>query len=135
MTGWGQEGPYAHTAGHDINYIALSARSTRSAARVEGGAPLMIGDFGGGAMLAAGICAALPETGRSGQGQVIDASMVDGSALLTTMFHSFIAMGVWEDARGRTCSTRAPTSTTPTRPPTASTSRSVRSRRSSTPSC
>jgi alpha-methylacyl-CoA racemase len=103
MTGWGQEGPYAATAGHDINYIALSGALDPVGRKGEGPVPPlnMIGDFGGGAMLLAlGICAALLETGRSGQGQVIDASMVDGSALLTTMFHSFIAMGVWEDARG-----------------------------------
>ena len=103
MTGWGQDGPYAHTAGHDINYIALSGALDPVGRR--GGPPTpplnMVGDFGGGAMLLAlGLCAALLETSRSGQGQVIDAAMVDGSALLTTMFHSFIAMGIWEDERG-----------------------------------
>jgi alpha-methylacyl-CoA racemase len=103
MTGWGQDGPYAHTAGHDINYIALSGALDPIGRRGEGPVPPlnMIGDFGGGAMLLAlGLCAALLETSRSGQGQVIDAAMVDGSALLTTMFHSFIAMGIWEHARG-----------------------------------
>jgi alpha-methylacyl-CoA racemase len=103
MTGWGQEGPYAHTAGHDINYIALSGALDPIGRRGQGPVPPlnMIGDFGGGAMLLAlGLCAALLETSKSGQGQVIDASMVDGSALLTTMFHSFIAMGIWEHARG-----------------------------------
>ncbi|GAC1590584.1 MAG: CaiB/BaiF CoA-transferase family protein [Acidimicrobiales bacterium] len=103
MTGWGQEGPYASTAGHDINYIAL-AGALEPIGRV-GEPPLpplnLIGDFGGGGMLLAlGVCAALVEAGRSGKGQVIDAAMVDGAALLTTMIHSFRAMGSWSDERG-----------------------------------
>ncbi|GAC1316983.1 MAG: CaiB/BaiF CoA-transferase family protein [Acidimicrobiales bacterium] len=103
MTGWGQDGPYAPTAGHDINYIAL-AGALEPIGRA-GEAPLpplnLIGDFGGGGMLLAlGVCAALVEAGRSGKGQVIDAAMVDGAALLTTMIHSFRAMGSWSDERG-----------------------------------
>ncbi len=103
MTGWGQDGPYAHTAGHDINYIALAGALDPIGRRGEGPVPPLnlVGDFGGGGMLLAlGICAALVEAGRSGEGQVVDAAMVDGAALLTTMFHSFIAMGIWNDERG-----------------------------------
>ena len=103
MTGWGQDGPYAPTAGHDINYIALSGSLHPIGRRGE--APLpplnLIGDFGGGGMLLAlGVCAALLEAGRSGQGQVVDAAMVDGSAQLATMIHGMRAMGVWADERG-----------------------------------
>jgi alpha-methylacyl-CoA racemase len=103
MTGWGQDGPYASTAGHDINYIALAG--ALDAIGRAGEAPLpplnLVGDFGGGGMLLAlGIAAALVETGRSGQGQVIDAAMVDGAALLMTMVHSLRAMGIWADERG-----------------------------------
>ncbi len=103
MTGWGQDGPYAPTAGHDINYIALAGALDPIGRRGEGPVPPLnlVGDFGGGGMLlAVGIAAALVEAGRSGQGQVVDAAMVDGAALLTTMFHSFIAMGIWNDERG-----------------------------------
>ncbi len=103
MTGWGQDGPYASAAGHDINYIALAGALDPIGRR--GGPPVpplnLVGDFGGGGMLLAlGVCAALVEAGRSGQGQVIDAAMVDGSAVLTTMFHSLRAMGIWDDERG-----------------------------------
>jgi alpha-methylacyl-CoA racemase len=103
MTGWGQTGPYAATAGHDINYIALSG--VLGTLGRAGEAPMppinLIGDFGGGGMLLAlGVCAALVETASSGEGQVIDAAMTDGSALLATMVHSFIAMGIWNDERG-----------------------------------
>jgi alpha-methylacyl-CoA racemase len=103
MTGWGQDGPYAHTAGHDINYIALAGALEPIGRRGEAPVPPLnlVGDFGGGGMLLAlGISAALVEAGRSGKGQVVDAAMVDGSAVLTTMFHAFRAMGIWEDARG-----------------------------------
>jgi alpha-methylacyl-CoA racemase len=103
MTGWGQEGPYAQMAGHDINYIAL-AGALEPIGRA-GEAPLpplnLVGDFGGGGMLLAyGVVCALLEAQRSGQGQVVDAAMVDGSALLMTMFHAFRAMGIWDDERG-----------------------------------
>ncbi|HVM65412.1 MAG TPA: CaiB/BaiF CoA-transferase family protein [Acidimicrobiales bacterium] len=103
MTGWGQDGPYAPTAGHDINYIAL-AGALHPIGR-HGGGPVpplnLVGDFGGGGMLLAlGVCAALVEAGRSGKGQVVDAAMVDGAALLTTMIHAFLALGIWTDERG-----------------------------------
>jgi alpha-methylacyl-CoA racemase len=103
MTGWGQEGPYAQAAGHDINYIAL-AGALEPIGRA-GQAPVpplnLVGDFGGGGMfLAFGIACALLEAQRSGQGQVVDAAMVDGAAVLTTMFHAFRAMGIWTDERG-----------------------------------
>ena len=103
MTGWGQSGPYAHTAGHDINYIAL-AGALDPIGRA-GGPPVpplnLVGDFGGGGlMLAFGLVCALLESSRSGEGQVVDAAMVDGSAVLMTMFHAFTAMGIWNDERG-----------------------------------
>ncbi|MDQ1439103.1 MAG: alpha-methylacyl-CoA racemase [Acidimicrobiaceae bacterium] len=103
MTGWGQDGPYAQAAGHDINYIAL-AGALHPIGRA-GQAPVpplnLVGDFGGGALyLAFGIAAALVEAGRSGQGQVVDAAMVDGAASLTTMFHSMMGIGMWTEERG-----------------------------------
>lgn len=102
MTGWGQDGPYASMAGHDINYIALAG--VLGAIGRAGEAPVppvnLIGDFGGGGMLLAlGVCAALFETRGSGRGQVIDAAMTDGAALLATMVHSFANIGAW-GARG-----------------------------------
>ena len=103
MTGWGQDGPYASAAGHDINYIALAGALDPIGRAGQAPVPPMnlIGDFGGGGMLLAlGICAALFEAAASGQGQVVDAAMVDGSALLTTMIHAFRAMGTWSDERG-----------------------------------
>jgi alpha-methylacyl-CoA racemase len=103
MTGWGQSGPYAHTAGHDINYIAL-AGALDPIGRA-GGAPVpplnLVGDFGGGGLiLAYGLVCALLEASRSGEGQVVDAAMVDGAAVLMSMFHAFTAMGIWNDQRG-----------------------------------
>jgi alpha-methylacyl-CoA racemase len=103
MTGWGQDGPYAHTAGHDINYIALAgALDPIGRADDRPLPPLnLVGDFGGGGMLLAyGIACALVERQASGEGQVVDAAMVDGAAVLTTMFHAFRAMGIWQDQRG-----------------------------------
>jgi len=103
MTGWGQDGPYAPTAGHDINYIALAGALHPIGRKGEGPVPPLnlVGDFGGGGMLLAlGVCAALVEAGRSGKGQVVDAAMVDGAALLTTMIHAFLHMGIWTDERG-----------------------------------
>jgi len=103
MTGWGQDGPYAHAAGHDINYIALAgALEPLGRAGQQPTPPInLIGDFGGGGMLLAfGVCAALLEARGSGQGQVVDAAMVDGAASLMTMTWSFRAMGMWEDERG-----------------------------------
>jgi alpha-methylacyl-CoA racemase len=103
MTGWGQEGPYAPAAGHDINYIAL-AGALEPIGR-KGQPPLpplnLVGDFGGGGMLLAlGVCAALTERATSGEGQVVDAAMVDGAALLMTFIHAMTAMGVWGPERG-----------------------------------
>lgn len=103
MTGWGQHGPLSHAAGHDINYIAISG--ALHAIGREGEAPVpplnYVGDFGGGAMLlAVGILAALHETRRSGQGQVVDAAMTDGAALLSAMMYGFKAAGQWSNYRG-----------------------------------
>ena len=94
LTGWGQNGPYANMAGHDINYIALSG--TLSLFRQKGEKPFppcnIVGDFAGGGMLCAmGILLALIERNRSGKGQVIDAAMVDGAASLSTLFHGLLA--------------------------------------------
>jgi alpha-methylacyl-CoA racemase len=103
MTGWGQEGPWSGAAGHDINYIAI-AGALWPIGR-EGDRPVpplnLVGDFGGGGMLLAfGVVAALVEASRSGQGQVVDAAMLDGAASLTTMLHSHRALGAWRDERG-----------------------------------
>jgi alpha-methylacyl-CoA racemase len=103
MTGWGQEGPIAHAAGHDINYIALSG--ALSAIGTAGGPPVpplnLVGDFGGGALyLAFGVCAGIIEARQSGQGQVIDAAMVDGAASLLTAIYGIFASGGWELERG-----------------------------------
>jgi len=103
MTGWGQDGPMAHAAGHDINYIALAgALDAIGRAGQPPTPPLnLVGDFGGGGMfLAFGVVCALLEAERSGQGQVVDAAMVDGAAVLMSMFHGFRAMGMWNDERG-----------------------------------
>lgn len=103
MTGWGQEGPMAHAAGHDINYIALAGALEPLGRRGEKPtAPLnLVGDFGGGGMLLAfGIASALVERAASGKGQVVDAAMVDGAATLMGMFHSMAAIGVWTEERG-----------------------------------
>ena len=102
MTGWGQTGPLAHAAGHDINYIALTgalAAIGRESAPVP---PLnLVGDFGGGALyLAMGICAALFEAQRSGEGQVIDCAMTDGATSLMTMFYGMKASNFWSTVRG-----------------------------------
>jgi alpha-methylacyl-CoA racemase len=98
MTGWGQEGPYAAMAGHDINYIALSGTLAMIGRAGEKPVPPLnlVGDFGGGGMLLAyGVVCGLFETSRSGQGQVIDAAMVDGAALLAGMIHGLRASGMW----------------------------------------
>lgn len=103
MTGWGQHGPLAHAAGHDINYIALSgALHGIGPAGEKPAVPLnYIGDFGGGAMLLAfGILCALQETRGSGRGQVVDAAMTDGAALLSAMMYGFKSAGGWNNARG-----------------------------------
>lgn len=103
MTGWGQDGPYAPTAGHDINYIALAGVLDHLGRAGEKPTPPinLVGDFGGGGMLLAfGVVCALLEAQRSGEGQVVDAAMVDGSASLMTMMWAFKAMGIWSDERG-----------------------------------
>ena len=103
MTGWGQEGPMAQAAGHDINYIGL-AGALHGIGRI-GERPVpplnLIGDFGGGGMLRAfGLVCALLEARSSGKGQVVDAAMVDGAATLMAMFFSMGASGAFTDKRG-----------------------------------
>ena len=103
MTGWGQHGPLAHAAGHDINYIALSGVLHTVGRAGERPVPPVnyIGDFGGGAMmLAFGMAAALLAVARGGQGQVIDAAMTDGSALLAGMSRYFLSAGINRDVAG-----------------------------------
>ncbi|MGA9277806.1 MAG: CaiB/BaiF CoA-transferase family protein [Ilumatobacter sp.] len=104
MTGWGQTGPYSQAAGHDINYISLAGALAHFGRKGEGPTPPlnMVGDFGGGGMfLALGVVAALLEAKTSGVGQVVDTAMVDGSAVLMTMFWAMKEMGVFdENARG-----------------------------------
>lgn len=103
MTGWGQDGPYAKAAGHDINYIALAGCLAHIGSK--GGPPVpplnLIGDFGGGGMmLAFGMACGLLEAQRSGEGQVVDCAMVDGAALLMAPFYSMLASGRFNVARG-----------------------------------
>jgi alpha-methylacyl-CoA racemase len=103
MTGWGQEGPIAHSAGHDIAYIATTG-SLYAIGRA-GGPPQvpinLLGDFAGGSMfLVTGLLAALLEARQSGRGQVVDAAIVDGTALLSTMVYGLMSGGVWRDSRG-----------------------------------
>ncbi|MBB95491.1 MAG: carnitine dehydratase [Rhodobacteraceae bacterium] len=103
MTGWGQTGPMAPMAGHDINYIALSG-ALHGVGR-KGERPViplnLFGDFGGGGMvLAFGMLAALHHAKATGEGQVVDAAMTDGSALLTAMIQTFRQIGLWQDDRG-----------------------------------
>lgn len=103
MTGWGQTGPYAQAAGHDINYIALAgALHTYGRAGEKPTPPInMVGDFGGGGMmLAFGMVAALLHAQKTGQGQVIDAAMTDGAAVLMSMIWGFRSHGMWSDERG-----------------------------------
>ena len=103
MTGFGQQGPLAQAAGHDLNYIALSG--ALHAIGPQGGKPVpplnLVGDYGGGALyLAFGVLAALHESRRSGQGQVVDAAMVDGAASLASLFYGMHAGGQWNAQRG-----------------------------------
>jgi crotonobetainyl-CoA:carnitine CoA-transferase CaiB-like acyl-CoA transferase len=103
MTGWGQDGPLAHAAGHDINYIALTgALHAIGRADHPPTAPLaLVGDMGGGAMfLVMGMLAALLHARGTGQGQVVDAAIVDGAASLGTVFYGLTASGQWSDERG-----------------------------------
>lgn len=99
MTGWGQEGPLAHAAGHDINYISLTGALFATGRRGEKPVPPLnlVGDMGGGGMLLVnGVLAALLEAANSGKGQVIDVAMVDGAAQLMWMFHGFQSIGGWD---------------------------------------
>jgi alpha-methylacyl-CoA racemase len=103
MTGWGQTGPLATSAGHDLNYIAITG--ALHAIGRSGGPPQvplnMMGDFGGGAMfLVAGLLAAIWAAGRSGEGQVVDAAVVDGTSTLTTLLRGMTDAGTWTAQRG-----------------------------------
>jgi alpha-methylacyl-CoA racemase len=100
MTGWGQDGPYGQAAGHDINYISLAGALAHFGRHGEAPVPPlnMVGDFGGGGMfLAFGVVCALLEASKSGQGQVVDTAMVDGTAVLMTMFWSMKASGIFDE--------------------------------------
>ena len=139
MTGWGQEGPLAHAAGHDINYIALVG--VLHAIGRKGEAPVpplnLVGDFGGGALyLALGVVAGLLEAQKSGRGQVMDAAMIDGAASLMTLMYGLHAAGKWVEQRGANMlDSGAHYYDTSTKPATESMWRSERSRPSSTASC
>ncbi len=103
VTGWGQEGPLAHAAGHDLNYIALTG--ALDAIGRTGGPPTpplnLVGDFGGGALyLVVGVLAAIIAARQSGQGQVVDAAMVDGASSLMTSIYGAMAAGRWNGGRG-----------------------------------
>jgi len=103
MTGWGQDGPLAARAGHDINYIALAGVLHAVGRRGEAPVPPLnvVGDFGGGGMLLGfGVACALLEASRSGKGQVVDAAMVEGASLLAAMFSGFLATNNWSEERG-----------------------------------
>ncbi|QNQ91067.1 CoA transferase [Corynebacterium poyangense] len=111
MTGWGQTGPYAQRAGHDINYIAVAGALEPCAA--QDGTPVfpmnMLGDFGGGSLyVVTGILAALLRAQTTGKGSVIDAAIVDGAASLTAMLHSIRAAGQWDGRRKNTLDGGAP---------------------------
>ena len=101
MTGWGQDGPWAQRAGHDITYAAVSGTLHALGPRERPIAPVpAIGDFAGGSMyLVAGVLAALVSRGSTGRGQVVDAAMVDGAAHLLTMVHGMLGVGGWRDER------------------------------------
>ena len=102
MTGWGQDGPLAQRAGHDLNYLALTgALHAIGPAEAPPPVPLnLIGDYGGGTMfLVAGVLAAVLSARDTGQGQVVDAAMVDGVSCLSALFHAFRASGAWSDER------------------------------------
>jgi alpha-methylacyl-CoA racemase len=103
MTGWGQDGPLAMSAGHDIDYIAIAGALWPIGRGGEAPVPPLnlVGDFGGGGMmLAFGVSAALVNAQRSGEGQVVDAAMVDGAASLMSMIYAFKELGLWTDERG-----------------------------------
>ena len=133
LTGWGQAGPYAQMAGHDINYVGLSGALLAMGERTAPPpVPLnLLGDYAGGSVFAVlGILAALMERTPSGQGQVVDSSILDGVTSLCTATIGMRDCGLWGE-RGRMSSTGHSPGTAPTVPPTANTSRSARSRTSS----
>ena len=101
MTGWGQEGPLAQAAGHDINYILVTGALAAIGTKDKPVPPLnLVGDFGGGALyVVVGVLAALLEAKKSGKGQVVDAAMCDGAASLMSMFFDMAAAGRWTEAR------------------------------------
>ena len=103
MTGWGQEGPLAQAAGHDINYISVTGALAAIGPQERPVPPLnLVGDFGGGSLyLVVGVLAALLEASRSGKGQVVDAAMCDGAASLMSMFYDMVALGRWAGGRER----------------------------------
>ena len=101
MTGWGQEGPLANAAGHDINYISITGALAAIGTKEKPVPPLnLVGDFGGGALyLVVGVLAALLEASKSGKGQVVDTAMCDGAASLMSMFFDLAAIGRWTEGR------------------------------------
>ena len=103
MTGWGQDGPWARTAGHDLDYIAVAGVLAHIGRRDQPPTPPLnlVGDYGGGAMLLlVGVLAALWHAERTGEGQAVDAAMVDGAVLLMSLFHSMSAIGMWREEAG-----------------------------------
>lgn len=103
VTGWGQTGPLSQAAGHDINYVAISGalHSNRRAGEAPTVAPGLIGDFGGGGMLLAfGVLAALSHAKATGEGQVVDAAITDGAALLTALVQGWHSVGLWSNEAG-----------------------------------
>ena len=101
MTGWGQDGPLANAAGHDINYISITGALASIGPKERPVPPLnLVGDFGGGALyIVVGVLAALLEASKSGKGQVVDAAMCDGAASLMSMFYDMTAIGRWVEGR------------------------------------
>jgi len=101
MTGWGQFGPLAHAAGHDINYIALTGALAAIGTREKPVPPLnLVGDFGGGALyLAFGLLAGIIHARATGEGQVVDCAMTDGAASLMSMFYGMLGSGAWREGR------------------------------------
>jgi alpha-methylacyl-CoA racemase len=101
MTGWGQTGPYANAAGHDMNYIAITGALHAIGTDEKPVPPLnLVGDFGGGALyLAFGLLAGVIQARETGKGQVIDCAMSDGAASLMAMFYGFKASGMWQETR------------------------------------
>ncbi len=136
MTGWGQTGPLAECAGHDLNYIALSG--VLSGIGPAGGKPVvplnLVGDYGGGGMLLAmGVLAALLHVQRGGAGQVVDAAMTEGAAQLGAVFWGMLASGTWHEQRGANVIDGGAPGTTPTRRVMAATWRSGLSSRAFMP--